>query len=848
MKIVNCRVNHLKRPYIDSYPEFFWGIFSEEKGSVQKAYRIRVCLDEAMTMPVWDSFHVESTEQNCAMPENLLQPLTRYYYQIYVEDSKGAEIVSDVDYFESGKLLAAWKGKWITAAFCRVKGETAEGGVYLRKEFHIQNRLKNAKLVICGLGYFEAYINGQKCGDDFISTPYTDFTKQVQYRIFDVTDLINGQENALAVILGNGFYHTTTPDPWQSMTAPWRDVPKLLCELHLTYENGEKELVFSDNSWLSSKGPILFNGMRHGEHYDARLEQPGWDKPGFDAGGWNQAVYVRAPGGLLHVAELEPVRVRCITKPVCKWKTENGWVFDIGQNQSGIAHICFKGKRGDQIQIRYSDRIYADGRLDQEALASFNQGKPFHTDIYIKRSDEPEWWHPRFAYHGIQYLEISGNDIEPALEDIEVWLLCNDFAQRGHFHCDNEVINKIQSMCNWSTVSMCYNALISDTLREQTSWTGDTGLSCEQVLINFEADAMFRKWQQDLRDAQLTGGSLPCIIPSAGWGYNGINGPDWSHPIYEVPMQLYRYCGDVKTVKDNYEALKKYCRYLDVMAVDNLVNYGLGDWCPPFEGPAISVNMSSAHCPSIISDNAYYYSTLKAAQRCAELLGLTEDAQKFGIRAYEVKKAFRARFYDEENMLVTSDCQTATALMLYHHLCEEHERAGLLQKLVAQIKRDGGKLDFGVLGCKAVLNSLGEGGYVDLALQMILGPEYPSYGHWVAQGATTLWECWNGGGSHNHNMFSDVSAFFYKYVAGVMPAEGTCGWKEIVFRPAINSMLQHAEASVDTVRGRVSCSFQKKENTVEIFVELPVGCSGILEVPGLSAALNSGRHHFTKNI
>ena len=850
MRIREIRINDLREPVLDSRPRISWKTEADHPGEEQRAWRIEVCSEEEE--PVWDSGWIESREQLYADYEGPLLPLKRYAVHIWAESTAGSVCRSEAAWFGTAKLDQPWQGKWITAAFFREKGEKAKGAGYLRREFVCQKDVKRACLVICGLGNFEALLNGKRCAEEYLPTPYTDFSKRVLYRVFDVTKLLQDGKNALAVILGNGFYHVTTPDPWQSSCAVWNDVPKLICELHLTDSEGKETVLISDDSWKTARGPIVFNAMRHGEHYDAGLFQDGWDFGGFDETGWENASYVRAPGGRLKAAELEPIRRLQVRKPVKKWKTQDGWVFDAGQAQSGIADIRFGGKAGDTIRVRYSDILYEDGRLNQEALSGFNREEPFHTDLYTKRSDLPERWHPLFCYHGFQYLEISGNEWEPALSDVEIWSLGNAIQERGQFLCSDETVNRIQQLCCNSTSSMYFHVMASDTAREQLSWTGDTGLSCEQMLLNYAPEAFLKKWQQDLRDTQLESGTMPCIVPTAGWGYNGLNGPDWCNPIYEIPMQIYRYSGDKALLRENFSALMKYLGYLETMAVDGILSYGLGDWCAPFEGPALAVNMRNAKCPVAVSDTVFYYSALKAAQRCADILGEERAARQCGKRAYLVKQAFRNRFFDRETFTVSGDCQTSTALMLYHGLAGQEEEEGLVLRLLEQIHRDQDHLDFGILGMKAVCNVLGRYGHSALVLRMLTQKDYPSMKYWIDQGATTLWECWNGGGSHNHHMFSDVSAFFYKYIAGIAPMEHTEGFKEILFRPGINSGLDGAQAKVDTCRGTVFCGWKKAGEKFVIDLMIPAGATGILLLPEAgkdssrtqqACRLKSGQHH-----
>lgn len=830
----SIRVNGLSRPVIDSAPVFSWKLLSSRNGAKQEAYRIIVSKEENLSAPVWDSGLVVSDESAhipyAGMP---LTPMTRYYFSLTVK-AEGGLLQSGAEYFDTGKMGDPFGGNWITGHFC-IRRDEALAAPYLRRSFHIEKKISRAMLYVAGLGYFEASINGKKVGDDFLSTPYTAYDKRILYRAFDVGGMLHTGKNALGVILGNGFYNCFTEDPWQTATAPWRDVPKLLLDLQLDYTDGTTEIISTDDKrWKSHTGPITFNGIRHGETYDARLEMDGWDTPDFDDTDWQIPRRAKNPGAALSVMEMESVRVRHRYPAVSKKKVPEGWLFDIGQNQAGVCLLTLRGRRGDKITIRYCDRLTEDGRLDQEPLACFIKNYNFQTDTYIKRTDEPETWHARFTYYGYQWVEISGSREEPQLSDVTALALCNDFPDTGSFETSSDTVNRIQDMCYHATTSCCMNTFVSDAVREKSSWTGDTGLSTEQLLINFGAVPFMKKWQQDLRDAERPGGALPCIVPSPGWGYNGnLNGPDWSHPMWEVPFRLFMTSGELSVLQDNYDALCRFVEWLDSMTENHIAFGGLGDWCAPFDGPAISVNMESFKCPVPVSDTAYYYSAVRMTAESAKLLGYEEDAVRYTAKAEAIKAAFREKFYDAETHTVFGNCQTATAIMIYHGLAEESENSALIEKLEEQIAACGGHLDFGVLGSKAVLNVLGTYGKADLALRMITNPTYPSYAYWLTLGANTLWECWNGGGSRNHHMFSDVSAFFYKYIGGICAAAP--GYRKITLRPAVRCGLDWVKAAIDTPYGVVRCDFRKENGKTLLFIEIPVGTTAELLLPAVPA-------------
>ena len=828
---MKLKINNLTSPVIDEKPKISV-VYPSGEFSSQRSLDVTVSDGEkAVFKKKFDG------DGRVLLPLDIeLEPMKKYDVTAtsVTEDGK---VYTAKTYFSTGNLGGEWAGRWITASDVR-RPDEALAAVYLRREFSSKEAPRRAMLYISGLGYFEAHINGKKVGDDFLSTPFTSYDKHILYRAFDVTEMINKGMNAIGVILGNGFYNCFTLDPWQSRTAPWRDVPKMMCELHIEYESGE-EVVKSDTSWECVRGPITFNGIRHGEEYDARLEKDGWDMPHY-TGEKFPSRRVKAPGAIMSVMEMEPIRVRKIFRPVLRRKGKKGWIYELDQDTAGVCRVTFSGKAGTEITVRYCDIVDGDGELDQDAINSFVKNYTFQTDKYIKKSDEKETWNAIFTYHGIQYIEISGCDVPPECDEVEVLAFFNDVGEKGEFSCSDETVNFIQHMCRESTTSCLMGTLSSDTVREKTSWTGDVGFSTEQLLINFGAEQVMKKWQMDLRDSMRTAGGLPCVVPTTGWGFNSINGPDWSHPVYEVPWQLYMATGDEDFLSDNIESLRLHCDYVNSMAEDDgTVHYGLGDWCAPFEGAAISVNMEKFKCPVEVSDTAFYYSALTHLIKFAEILGREDIIKKYAPRAAATKKVFRDKFFDKKTFTVKGDCQSATGIMVYHGLCEEDEVMPLARRLCEQIARDGG-LDFGVLGAKAVLDTLGRAGHVDVALHILTKPEYPSVKHWIDMGATVMWECWNGLGSHNQQMFSAVSAFFYKYVAGVYISAPS--GREITFCPGLDSGLDHAEAFIETPWGKAAIKWEKTGGKSNIVLTVPSSCRGTLKAGGKEIKLDAGEH------
>ena len=834
--VYDLSLNYLREQLgLDSNPRFSYKLTADRRGERQTARRILVASDKALLErgegDLWDSGTVNGSQSlHIPYEGRPLPAVHRCWWQVIVTDGAGKTTAGEPSFFVTGKRETRWDANWITAHFIQ-KEDSAFAAPYLRREFSCKKPIREAFLVICGLGYFEAYLNGGKVGDDMLATPFTRFDEVDMYLTYDVTGQLKEGRNAIGVTLGNGWYNCFSEDPWNTRQTAWRHWPKVIAELRIEYADGSRELLSTRDDWKSSHGPIYFNGIRNGEHYDARKELGDWTLPGYDDSGWENAKVIRAPGGKLTAMEMQPIRIHHQIPAKKLWKTEQGWVFDVGQNQAGVARLKFRGPKDTEITIKYSDVLTPEGALDQSPISGFVRSYGFQTDKYTKKSDGEESWNPIFVYHGFQYVEISGIDYEPELGDVTALTLYTSFDETGSFRCSDELLNNLQHLCWWSTVSNCESIPTDCPHREKNGWTGDGSISSEQIMINFGAQAFYAKWLYDMRIAQRPAGVIPCVVPSTGWGYNSMNGPDWSSGLTTIPWTIYTYNDDRHILEENYDAIKRHCDYMEGMTEDYTLNYGLGDWCAPFEGKAISINMGAFKCPTTVSDTGYFYNAASTIVKMARILGKQEDVAYYSDLAEKIKAAFRKKFYDPATHTVSGDCQTATALMLYQDLAEPEERPALLAKLIEQIHQKDDHLDFGILGCKYVMHTLGSMGEGNIGFKMLAQRSFPGCQQWIDLGATTLWECWNGGGSHNHHMFSDLSAFLYKYVGGISPDEDKPGFAHTILRPAIDCGLEYADAVHETMYGTVVCRWSNRGGEQKLEISVPVGCEATLCLP-----------------
>jgi len=832
IKIINQQCNYSTNTLgLDSLPYFSWNYTGALNGFIQESFQIIVLNSDSKL--VWDSGVIKSDNfTNIKYTGETLLPRTKYSWYVSINPNGSSPIKSSLAFFETGKLDEKWLGNWITAGN-KQRPDQYTYSPYLRKTFTLNEEIKQARLYITGLGYFEAYINGQKTSSDILSPAFTNYDKTVLYTTYDVTSLLNSGQNVLGTILGNGWYNCFTKDVWNIREVSWRHLPKLLAELRIITQSGKEIVIKTDTSWKSTNSPITFNSIRNGEYYNANLEIENWCDISCNDDSWDDVKLIRAPGGNIISSELEPIRITKTIKPIKFWKTtKESWIFDMGQNMSGFVKLYAEGKKEDETTIIYNEKLLDDGiNLFRRANAGFTRSGEFQTDKYIKKSDALEIWSPKFVYHGFRYIELVGLTYEPNINSVEGLVVHSDIKRMGSLETSDEIINKIIEISHWSTIGNLHGLLTDSPHREKNSWTGDASISAEQTMFNYLPINIFKKWLNDIKDSQKPSGCIPCVIPSTGWGYNWGNGPDWSSALTLIPWYLYTYYNDIEIIETMYDTIKSHFGYMESMADNYIVNYGIGDWCAPFKGEALSVNMSSFKAPTELTDTAYFYNTADVISKMAKVLHKESDVTYYKEISQKIKKAFREKYFNEKDTSVYGDCQTSTGCMLYQGLATKNDENNLIDLLKKQIIETNYHLDFGILGNKYVMNTLGVSNNFDLGIKMITQKTFPSFGDIITQGATTLWETWNGKGSHNHHMFSDVVASLYKYLGGIRADYNIPGFKHIIMQPSVDCGIESVSCSFNSIRGPISSNWSNKKGELTMDIEIPYGCSATLILP-----------------
>ncbi len=812
-------------------PMLSWVLYSDGENQIQTAFEILAAsscklLGEGHA-DLWDSGVIESGSSiQVPYGGKILASGQECWWKVRIRDGEGCwSGWSSSGFFETCLDAATgWKARWIYSVETDVSEIPAPAPLF-RYSFVLDRPVKKARAYVCGLGYSELRINGSKISDDLLSPPFTQYDKTVLYCTYDVTAALAKRENTVAVILGNGWYNCFTPEVWNYRQAPWRHHPKLLLQIQITFEDGTIQTIVSDCGWKVSDGPIVFDGLRNGEYYDARLEKAGWDKPGYDDSQWKNAKIAKSPGGTLRPAPLPPIRLAGTIKPVSLNEVKPGvWVYDLGQNISGWAQIRVFTQPGHEIIIKYAEKIHQDGSLDASNISRLITGGEFQTDKYVTKGGGPEVWEPRFTYHGFQYIEVTGYPGIPTLDSLCGRVVHTALESRGSFSCSNELLNSIQKCARWSTLTNYHDIPTDCPHREKNGWTGDASLSSEQVLLNFAPSAAYTKWLRDFMDVQRLNGQLPGIVPTGGWGFNWGSGPAWDSAMILIPWNMYVYDGNFAILAEMYSGMARYIDFMSSMANGFLVDFGLGDWCPPEGGP------DGYKCPTAVTDTGYYYADVSIMAKVALLLGRQKDAARFLLLAANIRQAFRKKFISQDGT-VMGNCQTSMACALYQGLVSDEEKPNVFKKLVEQVELKNRHIDCGILGAKYVMHTLTEYGRADLAYAIATQTDFPSWGNWIRQGATTLWETWNGDASRNHHMFSDISAWFYRGLAGLRPDPECPGFKHIIIRPAPVAGLEYSGASHESPYGHVSANWRVDGIRFVLEVSVPANCTATVTMP-----------------
>lgn len=721
-------------------------------------------------------------------------------------------------------------GDYETSSWEKVDDENpyiAPRPVLVRDEIKINKSIKRARAYVTGLGAYVMYINGERVGDDVFTPGWTHYPKRIQYQTYDVSNMLHKGENAIGAVLGN---------LWWSGGLGWRGSItysigplRFFMQLVVDYEDGSSQTFITDKDWKAYDAPIIETTIYNGEKYDAREEEKGWSKTGFDDSKWQQVIVLEPEKGKLVAQQGPPLRVTKTIKPVKITSPSEGiYVFDMGQNFAGWTKLKVKGDKGTRVQLRFAETLKPDGNVYRENLR-----KAKATDVYILKGEGVEEWQPFFTYHGFRYVEVTGFPGKPTLDALTGMVAHSDAPNIGEFSCSNELLDKVQHNILWGQASNMYSVPTDCPQRdERLGWMGDAQAFAPTASYNMEMIGFFNKWMHDITDSQDKNGAVHDVNPVIV--VKGPAAPGWGDAVFVVPWVMYKFYGDKRILEENYDAIVAWVDYMKSKSKGNLYEKsGYGDW--------VAVEKS----PSKPIGSAYYFYGAKMVSTMATILGKTEDAKKYKELSEKIAAAFNKKHFDFVKNTYTGNTQTANLIPLNFGIVPKERRKAVAANIAENVKKHDDHLTVGFLGVPLLLPTLSDYGYNELAYKVSSQKTYPSWGHMVEKGATTIWELWNsdtegpGMNSRNHFALGSVGEWYYGYLAGIRPTTEAPGFKKIILAPMPANELDWAKANVKTTYGKVSSHWQRKENSIEYDFTVPANTSAVFHLPFLGKNVKS---------
>ncbi|WP_147238728.1 glycoside hydrolase family 78 protein [Mucilaginibacter hurinus] len=858
----NLTCEYLKDPLgIDVIkPRLSWISSSQTRGFMQHAYRILVSSSinklNKDAGDIWDSGKIESDSSiNIRYNGMPLQSGGRYFWKVKLWNNTGEESGwSSVATWSVGLLdTSDWKGKWIgndepmpgdnvNAVYTRVSAR------YLRKDFASLKKVKAATAYLCGLGLSELYINGKKIGDAVLSPALAEYPKRAWYTTYDVTNDIKQGRNAFGILLGNGRFVGVRVKPVPVYydnnfitKLTHYGMPKAIGQIAIEYTDGTHQTIYTDTDWkLTNQGPIITNNEFDGEEYDATKELTGWSEAGYNDKEWQNARHVK-PGALQLSAQMTPpIKVMNKVKPIAVFERAPGvFIFDMGQNMVGWVNLKVQGKRGQKVAMRFAEVLKPDSNLN---LAPIRTAKV--TDAYTLKGIGIESWQPRFVYHGFRYVEVRGYPGKPSLDAITGMVVHDALEEGGTFVTSNAVINKIFNNAKWG-IKGNYRSIPTDCPQrdERQGWLGDraTGSRGESYLFNNAP--LYAKWLRDINDAQTDSGSIPDVAPSY-WQLNTDN-ITWPAAYIIIANMLYEQFGNREPLIQHYASMNKW---MDFIRNKRMTNYIIefdqyGDWCVPPDDPSIIMSKDPKRkSDGAVLSTAYYYHLCGIMERFARLNNNMKDAGEYANLQANIKKAYNARFFDIKRNAYTNNTATTNGLSLFFGLTPGKSRQAVFNNMVNTTMRDfNGHVSTGLIGVQFLMRTLTHMGRPDVAYKLATNKDYPGWGYMVENGATTIWELWNGNtadpfmNSGNHVMLlGDLVIWYFEDLAGIKPDANTPGFKKIIMKPTPVADLTFVKASHKSPYGWIRSEWEIKNGSFTWNITVPANTTAKIYVPAKS--------------
>lgn len=839
---VELTCEYLKSPHgIDVLsPRLSWHLSASGRGRKQTAYRILVASTQELIDQnkgdLWDTQKTTLDKTvNIPYQGKELASRTSCYWKVMVWDEHNvASDWSATSVWTMGLLNPTdWEANWIGFDEGRTPlvTELEEGKKrskkkyeafplpHFRKQFQIDSPVSQANAYITALGIYELFINGQRVGEDYFAPGWTDYNKRIYYNTYDVSSLLQEGENTVAVVVADGWYAGNIGIRGQRF---YGDKLRLKMQLEMQLDDASTTIVLTDASWKASYGAFIESDMQAGETYDARLEMPGWKTSDFDDSDWKNVVVSDTQTAVLQSYPGVTVQKTEERSPTHIFEREPGvYIVDMGQNFAGWAKLDIQGTKGDSVVMRFAEKLNADSSLHVRNLRTARC-----TDTYVVGSSDKETWEPTFTYHGYQFIEITGYPGQLTADNIKGVVLHTNMEKAGLFESSNPLLNKIYSNIVWSQRSNFFEVPTDCPQRdERIGWTGDAQVFMQTASYNMNIAPFFTKWLTDVADAQTEDGQFPSTAPmvykrvASGWGDASIICPWYMYQTYDDQRILERF----------YPLMVKWMEHLDRSSENYICGQGsFGDW----------QNVDS-ETPKKVMATAYYKHDADLMAKMAHLLNKPEDASMYESLSSNIKKAFNKEFVND-SVQIEGNTQTGYLMALAFDLLPETERPLAVQQLVRSIEEHNNSLTTGILGTQLLLPTLSNEGELDMAYDLLLSTQFPSWGHQIENGATTIWERWDGysreSGFHedvtnsfNHYAFGSVGEWMFSTIAGVQA--GDPGYKRIFIRPQPGGGLTHARAEYTSAHGLISSGWKTDNGQFELDVTIPPNTEALVFIP-----------------
>lgn len=854
VKDLTCE--HKKNPVgIDLVlPRFSWKIDGSGNSILQTAYSIRVATDNKFSSSgiVWESGKVESGESILQIYKGgALKSGQRYFWQVKVWDNKGRESKwSETAFIEMGLLSTTdWKAKWIEMA-----GDTQRysPSPHFRKEFALGKNIASARVYVTAHGYYELHLNGKKVGDQVLTPGWTSYGKRLQYQVYDVTDMLLKGNNAVAAVLGDGWYRGTLA--WGNNWAIYGKSLGLLMQLKVTFTDGTESLIVTDETWKASNdGAIRMNDIYNGETYDATRKLTGWNLSGYDEGTWQKVVTKNYNNSILIASEGSPIRKIQEIKPVKIFRTPKGkLIVDMGQNMVGWLRLKVTGPKGTVITLRHAEVMDKFGEFYTTNLRAAKCQL-----TYTLAGTGDEVYEPRFTFMGFRFVEVTGFPGELTAENLTGVVVHSDMKVTGSYESSNALLNQLQHNIQWGQRGNFVDVPTDCPQRdERLGWTGDAQAFCRTAAYNMDVSSFFTKWLKDVSADQKIGGEVPDVIPdvlnkqdattaqpSAGWGDVAVIAP-WT---------MYLVYGDKMFLENQYSGMKAWVEYIRRKAGDSYIWKGgskYGDWLF-YHPPVNNHTEADGYTERDFIATAFYAYSASILSEAAKILGKTEDSRYYADIFNKVKEIFNNEYVTKAGRVGTNS-QTSYVLALMFNLLPDELNTKAAKFLADDIKSRGNRLSTGFLGTPYLCHVLSSNGYTDVAYDLLLQEKYPSWLYPVKMGATTIWERWDGQktdstfqdagmNSFNHYAYGAIGDWMYRVSAGIETK--AAGYKQLVLQPHPSKKLSYSKASFESSYGTIASGWERKGNTIQVTVKIPANTEAtvVLPVTSLSKVMESGK-------